>query len=290
LKLVQQVPEELMAFERFADYYDEERSLKISGVDLRKVPEEATRAAALRAGEADIAPISLDTKGQVEAGGGRIVWGQEASYVRVQLLGKWLPGVPFGKKEVRQAMQYALDMKEFEGLFGEGVFVAKGWEFVTPSSTGYSPELDPYPFDPDKARELMAQAGYPNGEGFGKLIINTWVSRAVPFLPESAELAANFWRTELGIDAEVRVGDETAIKQAANASDTLYGQLVWRDNEARVDGVSVVRSSFATPDNVGRAHNDAEIFQMAEQAIGVIDPAEKEVALNNLYKRLRDEG
>jgi peptide/nickel transport system substrate-binding protein len=125
LKLVQHVPEELMAFERFADYCDEERSLKISGVDLRKVPEETTRATALRAGEADIAPVSLDTQGQVESGGGRIVWGQEASYLRIQLLGAWLPEVPFCKKEVRQALQYALDLKEFEALFGEGVFVPR---------------------------------------------------------------------------------------------------------------------------------------------------------------------
>jgi peptide/nickel transport system substrate-binding protein len=290
LKLVEHVPEEVMVFERFAGYYDEERSLKISRVDLRKVPEEATRAAALRAGQADIAPVSLDTREQVESGGGRIVWGQEASYLRIQLLGNWLPEVPFSKKEVRQALQYALDMEQFQSLFGEGVFVPKGWAFVTPSSTGYSPELDAYPFDPDKARELMAQAGYPNGEGFGKLIINTWVSRAVPFLPESAELAANFWRTELGIDAEVRVGDETALKQAANAGDTLYGQIVWRDNEARVDGVSSIRSGFATPDNLGRAHNNPEIFEMATQAISVIDPAEQDAALNTLYKRLRDEG
>ena len=290
LKILDHIPEELMAFERFADYYDEERSLKISGVDLRKVPEEATRAAALRAGEVDIAPLSLDTRGQVEEGGGRIVWGQEASYLEVRPLGNWLAGTPFSKKEVRQALQYALNMKEFEALFGEGVFVPKGWSFVTPNTVGYSPELDAYPFDPEKARELMAQAGYPNGEGFGKLIINTWNSRAVPFLPESAELAANFWRTELGIDAEVRVGDETALKDAANNTGSLYGQIIWRDNEARVDGVSTLRSGFATPDNEGRSHNNPEIFGLARQGIGVIDPAQKQATLVKTYQRLRDEG
>jgi peptide/nickel transport system substrate-binding protein len=290
LKLVRHVPEEVMGFERFPDYYAEERRVNISGVDLRKVPEEATRAAALRAGEADIAPISLDTRGQVEASGGRIVWGQEASYFEVRILGHWLPDSPFSKKEVRQAMQYALDMEEFGALFGEGVFVPKGWAFVTPSTIGYSPELDPYSFDPDKARDLMAQAGYPNGQGIGKLIINTWVSRAVPFLPESAELAANYWESELGIDAEVRVGDETALKQAANSSTTLYGQLIWRDNEARVDGVSTLRSSFGTPDNEGRSHNDPEIFELAQQGIAVLDPAQKEVTLVDTYQRLREEG
>jgi peptide/nickel transport system substrate-binding protein len=289
LKLVQQVPEELMAFERFADYYDEERSLKISGVDLRKVPEEATRAAALRAGEADIAPVSLETKAQVEAGGGRVIFGREASYFWVRFLGASNPEFPISKKEVRHALQYALDMKEFEGLFGEGVFVPKGWSVVTPSSMGYSPELDPFPYDPDKARELMAQAGYPNGEGFGKLVINTWVSRAVPFLPESAELAANFWRNELGIDVEVRVGDETALKQITNASDELYGQMIWRDNEAQVDGGTTMRGGYGTTDNPGRRHNNPELFDLVQQTMGIMEPTERATAWNQVYQRLRDE-
>jgi peptide/nickel transport system substrate-binding protein len=289
LKLVQQIPEELMAFERFADYYDEERSLKISGMDLRKVPEEATRAAALRAGEADIAPVSLDTKAQVEEGGGRVIFGREASYFWVRFLGAWNPEFPISKKEVRHALQYALDMKEFEGLFGEGVFVPKGWSVVTPSSMGYSPELDPFPYDPDKARELMAQAGYPNGEGFGKLVINTWVSRAVPFLPESAELAANFWRNELGIDVEVRVGDETALKQITNASDELYGQMIWRDNEAQVDGGTTMRGGYATTDNPGRRHNNPELFDLAKQTMGIMESTERATAWNQVYQRLRDE-
>ena len=131
---------------------------------------------------------------------------------------------------------------------------------MTPSAIGYSEELDAYPYDPEKAKELMAQAGYPNGEGFGPLVVNTWQSQGVPFLPESSELAVSQWRSVLGIDAEVRVGDEVAIKQAANSSDTIYGQIVWRDNETRVDGVSITRSGFGDPTNKGRAHEDQAIF------------------------------
>jgi ABC-type transport system substrate-binding protein len=162
VKLLKHVAEELMAFERFDDYYDKERMVSFRTLDLRKVPEEATRAAALRAGEADIAPISLATRKQVEAGGGRLVFGQEATYLYIRTMGGWDTRFPQSKKEVRQAMSYALDLKTMQSeLWGLEIFSPRGWLYVTPSAIGYSPELDPFPYDPNKARQLMAQAGYP---------------------------------------------------------------------------------------------------------------------------------
>lgn len=46
------------------------------------------------------------------------------------------------------------------------------------------------------------------------MIVNTWVSAALTFLPESAQVAADDWRRELNLDAEVNVGDETSLKRA----------------------------------------------------------------------------
>ena len=62
-----------------------------------------------------------------------------------------------------------------------------------------------------KARQLLAEAGYPSGKGFGKLVTNTCVFTAVPFLPESSQLAADSWRRKLGLDVEVKVGDSTSL-------------------------------------------------------------------------------
>ena len=83
---------------------------------------------------------------------------------------------------------------------GPEVTQVKGWATVTPSGISYSPDLHRYPFEPVKARQLLAEADYPGGKGFGKLVINTYVSTAMPFLPESAQLGAEFWRRELGLD------------------------------------------------------------------------------------------
>ena len=139
----------------------------------------------------------------------------------------------------------------------------------------------------------MADAGYktttnPEGKDFGKYIINTWVSSAMPLLPESAQLAAEFWKRELGIDTEVRVGDETALKKARKTGE-LNGQILWRDNEARIDAANTARSGYGDPERKDKNHDDPELYKLVQDAVGVFDPEERPKVLNYLYRRLRDE-
>ncbi|MBM3943784.1 MAG: ABC transporter substrate-binding protein [SAR202 cluster bacterium] len=297
MKLTRRVPQASMEFERFDDFhfqpkngFPQDRRVNFKSLDLRLVPEEATRVAALRAKEADIAPVSLASRKQVEAGGGRIVFGPEGFYISMDFRGAWNSDVPFSKKQVRQAMAYALDLKVFQDkLFGAEVFVPKGWSYATPSSLGYSPDLDPFPYDPVKARQLMAEAGFPGGKGFGQLKINTWVSTAAPFLPESAQLAADMWKKELGLDVVVVIGDQAAIQKVRNTEGGMRGEVRWHDNEARRDGASIIRSSHGTATSGARAHEDQALYKLVDETLAVIDPARKPEAFNKLYKALREE-
>ena len=166
--------------------------------------------------------------------------------------------------------------------------VAKGWGAVTPNTIGYSPDLDPLPFDPDKARQILADEGYPNGEGFGKVIINTWVSRVLPFLPESALVAADFWEKELNLDVTVNVGDETSLMRAWVAGD-LQGQILWRDSEARIDAAGIIRAVYAGRTASLRFHQDDALFDRVAIGIGDFNPETREKSLNDLYKILWDE-
>jgi peptide/nickel transport system substrate-binding protein len=300
MRLTKHIPAEVMQFERFDDYFyqsdngfPEDRRVNFSNLDLRLVPEEATRVAAIRAGEADIAPTSLDAREQVEAGGGRLIFGREGIYFRIMLMGCMNDAAepyPCDDIRFRQALDYALDKEIIRDQLygGPEVMETKGWAATTPSTIGYSTELDPRPFDPDKARQLLADAGYPGGEGVGPLILNTWTSTAMPFLPESAQVAADFWRKELGLEVEVRVGDESTLKKATLAQE-LNGQILWRDNEARIDAASISRSSYGTPDHKGRRHNDAELFQAVQDALAETNKDARIAALNKMYQRLREE-
>ena len=301
-KLVRHVQAEVMEFERFDDYYyqpkngfSEDRRPQFTSFDLRSVPEEAVRVAAIRAGEADIAPVTLQAREQVEKGGGRIVFGQEGVYFYFIAEMCWAdPEVICYDKRVRQALAYAMDLELMrDSLYGAEAMVIKGWNYVTPSTIGYTPGVDPFPFDPDKARELMAEAGYktptnPEGKDPGTLVINTLTSPSLPLLPEASQLIAANWEKELGIDVDVRVSEKVALEGAEDAGE-LVGQYYFRDNEARVDGRGITRGRYGNPERLSRAHNSPELFALVDDAIAIADPVEQLAALENMYQRLRDE-
>ena len=299
MRLEEHVKASVMKFERFDDYhyqpdngFPEDQRMNFQSLELFVVPEAGTRVAALRAGEADIAAVSLDAKDQLEKGGGRLVFGQEATVIENRLVGCWKPQRCHDKR-VRQALDYAIDKEAIQQLMGgPEVFQVKGWVGVTPSSIGYTPALDPRPFDPDKARQLLAEAGYQtptnsDGKDFGKLIVNTWIA-STPFVVEAAQLAADFWKRELGLDVEVRVGDEGGIKKAQYGRQ-IDGQIMWRDNETKIDISGTLISQFGRPDSKNRFHEDPDLYAAVNETVEILDAEERTEGLAKLLVRLKDE-
>lgn len=297
MRLTNHVPGVQMEFERFDDFYyqakngfPEDRRVNFRSLVLAIIPEETTRVAALRAGQIDIGPVSMAAVRQVEAGGGRVVFGQEGVNVEPRLYGCWDPQYPCYDKRVRQALDYAIDKKQIQALYGgPDVHVLKGWYVVTPSSIGYTPQLDPWPFDPDKARTLLAAAGYPGGRGFGKLILNTTPSALIPLQVEGAQLVAALWKKELGLDVEVKLWDAVGFREAERAA-KLNGQIGWKDNDTRRDPSAPLYSKYGgDPTDLEIATKDPEITQMTREALNVYDPDKREKAFARLFLRLREE-
>ena len=86
----------------------------------------------------------------------------------------------------------------------------------------------------------------------------------------------------------MKVGDAAALKKAW-LSQEINGQVLWRDNEARLDAAGWARNFYGIPDQANRFHNDPELFALVQKANGVFAPEERQKVLNNLYRRLRDE-
>ena len=281
---------EQILLERYEDYYLPERSPSFQTLDLRLVPEVSTRVAALRAGDADVVEANLSVKKQIEDGGGRFIWSQESSYMWILLPGCWEIQFPCNKKEVRHALDYAIDKDLIVGqLYGPEAASSRGWNWVTPNALGYSADLDPFPFDPEKAKQLLADAGYPGGEGFGTLEIHTWKAGDVPFLPEQAQLIADMWRKNLGIDVEVVVGEASTVRERWYGRQ-LDGKVILRANETRWDGGSITNAIYGDPENgahLGGKRDD--LIAVAKGALSIVDPTLRQEGFNSAYKTLREE-
>lgn len=297
MKFVELVAAERMTFERFDDFYyqpanglPEDRRMKFQTLNMLQVPEESTRAAALRAGQADIAPVSLDTRDQVEAGGGRMIFSDQGGYFMSFFILSKDGSTPFDNKNVRRAMSHAFDkVTMMEQLYGGSVVaVAKGWAAVTPSTEGYSPDLDPLPYDPDLARKMLADAGYPDGKGIGKVIINTFPAAVHPYLPEAAQVMADYWRKELNLDVEIRTTEEDALGAAWRAGE-LVGQVNFSTNQCRSDAGGITNYLHGRDDHTRQMHYDPEIKKAVKEAVAVFDPVKRPQALNDMYKMLHDE-
>ena len=286
---------EKMTLERFDDYYyqpangfSEDRRPNFQTIELRLVPESATRASAMEAGQADIIEANLEVEKQVERGGGRILLGPEATYSIVRMNGCWDTTLPCSDRNVRRALSLAIDkeliMSELYGQAGH----AKGWDIVTPSSLGYSAELDPSPQDIPEAQRLLAEAGYPGGEGYPPLEIDTWVAGEMPFMPEFAQLIGDMIQENLGIETSVKVGESGAVK-AAVRSGQRAGHLFVRPNEARRDGGSSIKNAYGDFEALGPTAKDPVLRDMVLETLAIQDPALKHDAYSKMYRALREE-
>jgi peptide/nickel transport system substrate-binding protein len=244
-KLIEHVSGSKMVLERFEDFYHQpkngftdDRRPGFKTLELVQVPESSTRVAAIVNKEADIAPVNLADKEQIEAGGGRLVFGREGSYLNAYVYGVQFPEHPWHDKKVRDALNHAINKEEMRDslLGGADAFAIKGFMAFTPSTIGYSEGLDPLPFDPDKARSLLKEAGFDGGAGFPAVTMIIQDDGSGPGLVDSGQVAAAAWREELGLTVTVEIGDATVIKEQRNAGElSQRGVVLWRTNSPRHD-------------------------------------------------------
>lgn len=118
-----------------------------------------------------------------------------------------LEGEPFDNPDVRKALAYAVDREEMTTTVLADLAIPAG-SILAPSYPGFSQSIaDQAVFDPDKAREYLAAAGYPNGEGFPEVEI--WYREQGGYngaitAPMLQYLQAEY-KEHLGIDMGIKV-------------------------------------------------------------------------------------
>ena len=194
------------------------------------IMEEATRLAGLRSGRIDFLGFPAGVSDIVSAD---VLDSLRRTDPEIELLPWWdrsenslaldTTKPPFDDFRVRHAMQMALDLKTINDTYYKGTAMWKPQGPVGEGLKGYYTPFDEWPdevkknyaYDPEGARQLLAEAGYPNG--FETALI--WSSEGDTGY---AEIAAGYWKT-IGVDVEIRVLDRPQLIPLLTGGD--YGGM-----------------------------------------------------------------
>ncbi|HEY8612509.1 MAG TPA: ABC transporter substrate-binding protein [Roseomonas sp.] len=171
----QWVPGQGVTLTRNPNYWGEKPAWE--QVEFRFVPNDSARVAALLAGDLDVVdavPPGLTSRIQ-NAPNARLLSTTAIMMLYLQLDqsrertpyatgadGQPLPQNPFRDLRVRQALSHAINRSAIAERAMEGAAEPSG-QFMAPGLNGHDPSLAPTPYDPARARALLAEAGYPRG-------------------------------------------------------------------------------------------------------------------------------
>jgi peptide/nickel transport system substrate-binding protein len=200
-KFVSMNPGIEITLEAFEGYWRKVPSVK--RVVIKSVPDETTRAAALKRGEVDVAyflngPIAEEVR---RTQGLKLTAARTNTVFFLDFVDQWDPKSPWHDQRVRLAASLAIDRKAindaeslgFSGLTGN--IVPRHMEFGVP--------IEPHPYDPQRAKKLLAEAGHANGFDAGDLTPNP------PYFGMAEAIANNF--AAVGIRVRVRTLERAAF-------------------------------------------------------------------------------
>ncbi len=197
-KFVEWVVSSHVVMERNDDYWGEKA--RIPNLVVRFIVEDTSRMVALETGEIDLcvglqdSDITSVLNGEVEHINGQLVVGQQVNYLGFNVLDTEY----FKDKRVRQAMAHAVDWKEVCRVAGGSLFQAAD-SCIAPTIEYYK-SIGIYEYDPELAKELLTEAGYPDGFSFTMNISEA---------PASVRLVEGMqaYYKEVGLDMVISVVD-----------------------------------------------------------------------------------
>jgi peptide/nickel transport system substrate-binding protein len=167
-KFVSYTPGGDLVMEAYDGYWRKMPNIK--RIVMKGIPEGPTRLAMLKKGEADYAvaldgPVAEEVKRDTKL---TLVDTRHASIFWLEFPEQWDPKSVWADKRVRLAASYALDREAINDAACLGFCPPAG--VIVPRVMDYALQTEPVPYDPKKAKQLLAEAGYPNGFDAGDIV------------------------------------------------------------------------------------------------------------------------
>ena len=292
-KFVSLVSKTKLTLEANTDFWGQKVAFK-SLVETM-VPEQSTRIAMLKQGDADIifpqVGIDWDRIAELESQGFRTVnLGLPSAYT-LAFQATWLPGAgPTGDIRVRQAMSYALNREEIGQTWYHGYAKPGGMFFMLqggngiPQGFGWSPDLIPTPYDLDNAKALLADAGYP--DKFADPVIHIF---APPAQQDFMQVLIGYWQAA-GIQVKLEVVDLSVyygmLFTRPKEGDKNVGWL-WPWTSPGVMNATYHCANMYTTWGVHGTSNDEKATQMYNDYLKITTPVESEQAWSDFQKYVK---
>ena len=264
-----------LVVEAFEGYWRKVPSIK--RIVFRSLPDETTRAAALKSGEVDLGmlltgPIAADVK---RTAGMKLV---------APLLGifwldfpdQWDPKSPWADRRVRLAASHALDRQALNEA--ETLGLSRPVGSIVPREFDFALPFEPHAYNPARARQLLAEAGYPNGFDAGDLS---------PFPPyNSMGETIQGWLQAVGIRTRVRSMERGAFFTSWREK-KLHGVVL---TVSGVSGNAATRlESFVTRNGAFAFGSLPEVDDLFRRQAVELDRKKREALLHQLQRILQEQ-
>jgi peptide/nickel transport system substrate-binding protein len=244
---------------------------------LKSIPEDTTRLAMLKRGEADIAYGVLGAVAEEIQRDPSLklvpVLGTVTQWV--DMFAQWEPKSPWADVRVRRAANHAVDRQAISDA--ESLGHSKPMGSIIPPAFDFALPLEAPAYDPDKARQLLREAGFPNGFDGGEIAVG-------PPYGSVAEAVANYLGA-VGIRTSVRLMERAAfttarrerqLKQLSYGGSGSYGNAA-----TRIEAFVLGGGTFA----VGSV---PEIDERFRQQANERDPVKREAILHELQRIIQE--
>jgi peptide/nickel transport system substrate-binding protein len=233
-RFVSYVPGDRTIFERNNDYWGAKATW--DKVDYRFVPNASSRTAALLAGDVDVidkvSPTDVERLRKSPNVSVFAYQGLRALLIQPSFregpnefirdnAGKPLAENPLRDLRVREALSLAINRQAIDERIMQGT-VTEANQWMPANTFGYNPAIKNIPYDPKQAKELLAEAGFPDGF---QLTVHVPGDR-YPQAPEAMQAVAQFW-SRIGVKVQLEVLPWAVYAGKANKNELAVSVIAW---------------------------------------------------------------
>ena len=260
-------------------FADEATSAQCNSLTFRYVPEASSRTILVETGEADV-NFQFATADYARASENPDLAIHENTGTVVQYIGVDTTQAPFDNKLVRQAICYAINRDDVLTVVAEGLGTP-AFSVLPPSTLGYVENPAGYTYDPEKAKALLAEAGYP--DGFDTTLV------AFNDLGKRVSEVVQMFLMEVGINAEIETYD-TSVRQSMMAN---HQCPMFAAQWGAMTDADLVLPRLFTEEAIGGMNfswfHSPELDELFAAGRATYDTAERESIYNEAVTILADE-